>query len=63
MSDTNPRPTTDADRAATREEALAWLAGQMRWETLLAELHDLGSREAAPVATLDDERREDGAAA
>ena len=50
MSDpTNPpNPTDDA-----RAEALAWLAGQFRWETLLADLHELAEKEAAPVVDLE----------
>ena len=45
MSDsTNPPNPTDEPRA----EALAWLAGQFRWESLLADLHELAEREAAP---------------
>ena len=49
MSDpTNPPNTTDDARA----EALAWLAGQFRWESLLADLHELAEREAAPVVDL-----------
>ena len=50
MSDpTNPPNTTDDARA----EALAWLAGQFRWEALLADLHELAEREAAPVVELE----------
>lgn len=50
MSDsTNPLQHTDEARA----EALAWLAGQFRWESLLADLHELAAREAAPVVGLD----------
>ena len=50
MSDsTNPRHPTDDPRA----EALAWLAGQFRWESLLADLHELAEREAAPVVDLE----------
>jgi DNA-directed RNA polymerase specialized sigma24 family protein len=49
MSDsTNPlHPTDDA-----RAEALAWLAGQFRWESLLSDLHELAARETAPVVGL-----------
>jgi hypothetical protein len=45
MSDSphTPNPADDA-----RAEALAWLAGQFRWESLLADLHDLAEREAGP---------------
>ena len=44
MSDTtNPQHPTDDPRA----EALAWLAGQFRWESLLADLHELAERETA----------------
>jgi hypothetical protein len=46
---TTPPKTTDDPRA----EALAWLAGQFRWETLLADLHELAEREAAPVVPLE----------
>ncbi|MEY2423558.1 MAG: hypothetical protein QOI95_3625 [Acidimicrobiaceae bacterium] len=50
MSDsTNPKNHTDEARA----EALAWLAGQFRWEALLADLHELAEREAAPVVELE----------
>ena len=50
MSDsTNPLNPTDDPRA----EAIAWLAGQFRWESLLADLHELAEREAAPVVDLD----------
>jgi hypothetical protein len=50
MSDpTNPPNSTDDARA----EALAWLAGQFRWEALLADLHELAEQEAAPVVELD----------
>ena len=38
MSD--PTKSTDAAGDA-REEALGWLAGQFRWESLLADLHEL----------------------
>ena len=53
MSDTTKTPNP-ADRA--RSEALNWLAGQFRWETLLADLHELAEKQAAPVVEL--ERRE-----
>ncbi|MEY2450830.1 MAG: hypothetical protein QOD92_404 [Acidimicrobiaceae bacterium] len=50
MSDsTNPLHHTDEARA----EALAWLAGQFRWEALLSDLHELAEREAATVVGLD----------
>jgi hypothetical protein len=50
MSDpTNPQNPTDEARA----EALAWLAGQFRWESLLADLHELAEKEAAPVVSLE----------
>ena len=50
MSDsTNPPNSPDDARA----EALAWLAGQFRWEALLADLHELTEREAAPVVALE----------
>ena len=50
MSDpTNPQNPTDEARA----EALAWLAGQFRWEALLADLHELAEKEAAPVVALE----------
>ena len=43
-------PTTPPHSAdAARAEALAWLAGQFRWEALLSDLHNLAEREAAPV--------------
>jgi hypothetical protein len=49
MSDqTNLSNSTDDARA----EALAWLAGQFRWEALLADLHELAEKEAAPVVDL-----------
>jgi hypothetical protein len=49
MSDpiNSPNPTDEA-----RAEALAWLAGQFRWEALLADLHELAEKEAAPVVAL-----------
>jgi hypothetical protein len=50
MSDTN-KPRLSADDA--RAEALEWLAGQYRWESLLHDLHELARREAAPVVELD----------
>lgn len=43
MSDTKKPNTTTTDTA--RMEALSWLAGQYRWESLLADLHDLAARE------------------
>ena len=50
MSDpTKPPHSTDDARA----EALAWLASQFRWETLLADLHELAEKEAAPVVALE----------
>ena len=50
MSDTtNPRYPTDDARA----EALEWLAGQFRWESLLADLHELAAQEVAPVVDLE----------
>ena len=55
-----PDPTTSTNHAAdAREEALSWLAGQFRWESLLADLHELAERATAPIATLDDHRRHD----
>ena len=62
MSDSkNPMHPTDDARA----EALAWLAGQFRWESLLSDLHELAEREAAPVVDLEqpskDKRSEDAA--
>jgi len=66
MSDSNqPRNPADAARA----EALEWLAGQFRWESLLTDLHELAEREAAPVVELEhsaepeDEREDDTHAA
>ena len=49
MSDsTNPQqPTADP-----RSEALEWLAGQFRWESLLSDLHDLSERESAPMVEI-----------
>jgi len=55
MSDTTKSPNP-ADRA--RREALNWLAGRFRWETLLADLHELAEKQAAPVVELE---RRDGA--
>jgi hypothetical protein len=50
MSDSmHPKNHTPDPRA----EALAWLAGQFRWESLLADLHELSERETAPVVDLD----------
>jgi hypothetical protein len=50
MSDSsNPQNPTDDARA----EAVAWLAGQFRWESLLSDLHELAEREAAPVVDLE----------
>jgi hypothetical protein len=46
MSDPTPTPQPPVD---PRSEAIAWLAGQFRWEALLADLHELAEREAAPV--------------
>ena len=44
MSDsTKPLNPTDDPRA----EALEWLAGQFRWESLLSDLHELAERENA----------------
>ena len=52
MSDsTNPPNSTDHHRA----EALAWLDGRFRWEALLADLHELAEREAAPVVELEEQ--------
>ena len=42
-----------------RNEALAWLAGRFRWESLLADLHDLAERQAAPVVELDRRAHDD----
>jgi hypothetical protein len=42
-----PEPTSHSSDDA-RAEALAWLAGQFRWESLLADLHELAEREANP---------------
>ena len=42
MSDTNT-PNNPSDDA--RAEALSWLAGQFRWESLLADLHELAAQE------------------
>ena len=50
MSDTTKTPNP-ADQA--RSEALNWLAGQFRWETLLADLHELAEKQAAPVVELE----------
>lgn len=30
-----------------RSEAMEWLAGQFRWESLLSDLHELAERERA----------------
>ena len=54
MSDTTNSPKP-ADRA--RSEALNWLAGQFRWETLLADLHELAEKQAAPVVELEQRDR------
>jgi hypothetical protein len=44
MSDSKkPLHSPDGPRA----EALEWLAGQFRWESLLADLHELAERESA----------------
>ena len=54
MSDqTNPPNSPDE----ARTEALAWLAGQFRWEALLADLHELAEKEAAPVVDLEHKPR------
>ena len=50
MSDTTHPPNSLDD---ARAEALAWLAGQFRWEALLADLHELAEKEAAPVVDLE----------
>ena len=42
-----------------RSEALEWLAGQFRWETLLSDLHELSERQSAEEA--DDNAEEDAA--
>ena len=56
MSDTTNSPNP-ADEPRT--EAINWLAGQFRWETLLADLHELAEKQAAPVVELD--RRDEDA--
>ena len=44
MSDSKkPQNSPDDPRA----EALEWLAGQFRWESLLSDLHELSERESA----------------
>jgi hypothetical protein len=54
MSDkTNPIDPADEARA----EALTWLAGQFRWESLLADLHEVAEREAAPVVELEQQKK------
>lgn len=50
MSDSTTPPNSPDD---ARAEALAWLAGQFRWEALLADLHELAEKEAAPVVVLE----------
>ncbi len=62
MSDTK-KPMNHTDEA--RAEALDWLAGQFRWESLLRDLHDLAEREVAPVVALEPraEESEKGSAA
>lgn len=40
---TKPQPSPDDPRS----EALEWLAGQFRWESLLSDLHELAERESA----------------
>jgi hypothetical protein len=42
MSDPK-KPNTPTDTA--RMEAISWLAGQFRWESLLADLQELAERE------------------
>ncbi len=42
MSDSTKPQHTPAD---PRAEALEWLAGQFRWESLLADLHELSERQ------------------
>lgn len=42
MSDSTSPHDTSAD---PRAEAIEWLAGQFRWESLLADLHELSERE------------------
>lgn len=56
MSDTN-KPMTQADDA--KAEALNWLAGQFRWESLLRDLHELAERETTPVVALEQPRAEE----
>lgn len=56
MSDPT-KPPNPADDA--RREAIDWLAGQFRWETLLADLHELAKKQAAPVVELE-RRHADG---
>jgi hypothetical protein len=50
MSDQTNLPNSPDE---ARAEALAWLAGQFRWEALLADLHELAEKEAAPVVDLE----------
>jgi hypothetical protein len=51
-------PINFGERAGDRRaEALTWLAGQFRWESLLADLHDLAERQAAPVVELQPEQQ------
>ena len=50
MSDPTNAPNP-ADEART--EAINWLAGQFRWESLLADLHELAQKQAAPVVELE----------
>ena len=56
MSDPT-KSKNSADEA--RAEALDWLAGRFRWESLLADLHDLAERQAAPVVELEHRHHDD----
>lgn len=47
-----PEPTPPTEHPG-HTEALDWLSGRFRWETLLSELHELATREMEMVEESD----------